>query len=63
MAPDAPSRKTRKQIENQLIEVLRERWREWQTAGEENREIARQRFLGALEAFNGFVLYGKLPGE
>jgi hypothetical protein len=49
MAPDAPSRKTRQQIEDELMEVLRERWREWEAASEENREIARQRFLDALE--------------
>jgi hypothetical protein len=56
MAPDAPSRKTRQQIQDELLKVLRERHWEWETASEENREIARQRFMNALQAFTGFGL-------
>jgi hypothetical protein len=63
MVPDAHPQKTRKQIENELMEVLRERQREWKAAGEDIRGIARQRFMNALDVSYALVLYGKLPGE
>jgi hypothetical protein len=63
MAPDARPPNTRRQIENDLLEPLHERQQEWRAGGEGNREIARQRFVDAVEAFSGFVLYGKLPAE
>jgi hypothetical protein len=63
MAPDAPSGKTRQEFENELMELLRKRRWEWETASEENREIAGHRFMDALAAFNGFVVFEKLPEE
>ena len=54
---------TSQQIETELLEVLRLRQYEWVTASDGQRDIARQRFMNALHAFNSAVLYGKYPNE
>jgi hypothetical protein len=56
-------RKTSQQIEIKLLEVLRERQRDWVSASEHDRDSARVRFLTALRAFNKFILDGKLPDD
>jgi hypothetical protein len=53
--------KTRRQIENDLLEDLRQRQMEWMQASDQDREAARRQFIGALQVFNDLVLYGKLP--
>jgi hypothetical protein len=53
--------KTRQRIEQDLLEVLNLRQREWISATDDNRDLARRRFMDALHAFNDFVLDGKLP--
>jgi hypothetical protein len=53
--------KTREQLEEDLLETLRQRQAEWKRASNDERDAARQRFIEALHAFNSLVLYNKLP--
>ena len=57
---------TRAQVENDLLEVLRQREVEWIQASTQDRDTARQQFKDALDLFNsvviyGVVIYGKIP--
>ena len=45
------------------MEALHQRQREWITAREENRALARESFMNALRAFNALVINGKVPEE
>jgi hypothetical protein len=58
-----PLPKTPQQIEDELMEVLRQAQLEWSRASEDNREAARQRFISALHVFNGLVFDNKPPEE
>ena len=53
--------KTRQEVEKELMEVLRARQQEWISASDQDRDLARQRFLDALRAFNALILSGKIP--
>jgi hypothetical protein len=59
----AQSPKTRQQVEIELLEALRHHQMEWIASSDGNRDIARQRFMNALHAFNSFVLYNKPPDD
>ena len=50
----------RKQIENGLLEDLRQKQIEWMRASDHDRVAARQQFIDALNRFNSLVLEGKL---
>ena len=54
---------SRQQIENDLIQAVRQRQAEWQGASEATRDAAQQRSLKAFEAFAAFVLDGRIPDE
>ncbi len=43
------------------MEVLRRRQRERSSADEDNRDVARQRFMNALYAFNSLVQPDRIP--
>ena len=49
--------KTTRELETALFEQLRLRRAEWARASEANRDLARQRFMDALDAFIRLVLY------
>lgn len=51
----------RQQLEEELLEKLRQRQDEWIRASEDDRDAARQRFMDALHVFNSLILYDKLP--
>jgi len=51
--------KNRQQMQNELMEVLRQRQDEWSRASDDNRAVARLRFLNVLRKLNSLVLYGK----
>jgi hypothetical protein len=53
--------KTREELEEALLETLRQRQAEWIRASDDERDEARQRFMAALKAFNSLVLYYKIP--
>jgi len=58
--------RTKQEMETDLLEELRLRRREWNRASEEDRDVARQRFMNALDTFyslvlHGLVLHGKPP--
>ena len=58
--------RTKQEMETDLLEELRLRQREWNRASEEDRDVARQRFMNALDTFyslvlHGLVLHGKPP--
>lgn len=55
----AAARETHQQIADVLMKVLRARQAEWLVAPHESQEVARQRFMNALFAFNTFVFGGK----
>ena len=52
-----PPSKTRWQIEDEVMEELRHRQLEWTNASEEDRDLARQKFLNTLHIFNSLILY------
>jgi hypothetical protein len=52
-----------RQIEIQLMEILRLRQHAWITADEEHREVARQRFVNALHTYIALVFNSALPQE
>ena len=49
------------QIADELMEALRRRQREWSSADEDNRDVARQRFMNALYAFHSLILPDRIP--
>ena len=51
--------KTREQIENDLLEQLRQRHIDWIGASEQERDAARRRFMDALHWLNRFVFAAK----
>jgi hypothetical protein len=53
--------KTREELEEALLETLRQRQAQWIRASDDERDEARQRFMAALKAFNNLVLYNKIP--
>ena len=53
--------KTRQQIETELLDELRQTQAEWCSAAENDRDAARQRFMDALQRFNGVILHKKPP--
>jgi hypothetical protein len=62
MAHSEPKiQKARQDLETELLEIMRERQREWASAKDEHRDLMRQRFMNALHAFNSLVLYDKHP--
>jgi hypothetical protein len=58
----AKPQKTRERIENELLEDLRQKRAEWIKASEDNRDLARQRFINALLIFDIVVIH-KTPLE
>jgi hypothetical protein len=63
MATNGFGPRTRRQIESDLIEVVRKRQREWLTAGEADRELTRHRFMESLQVFEDLAFFGKFPGR
>ena len=55
---EARQLKTKHEVEFELLEELEFRQVEWTRASEEDRDVTRQRYMNALQAFNSFVLYG-----
>jgi len=53
--------KTREELEEALLENLRQRQAEWIRASDDERDDARKRLIDALHAFNSLVLYNKIP--
>ena len=53
--------KRREELEETLLEILRQRQLEWIRASGDERDEARKRFITALHAFNGLVLHNKIP--
>ncbi len=49
------------QIENNLLEDLRQKQLAWIRASEADRDLLRQQFMNALQVFNSLVLDRKLP--
>ena len=60
LADDPPPIATCQQAEMHRLEVLHQRQLEWISAPDEMRDIARQRFMNALDTFNLLVSYDKL---
>jgi hypothetical protein len=62
MSEASPSRLDyRQHVEAELLEAVRRTQLAWRDATEEKRDVARQRFKDALNAFNSVVLHGKEP--
>ena len=53
--------KTREELEEALLENVRQRQTEWIRASDEERDEARKRFIDALRAFNSLVVHYKIP--
>lgn len=51
----------RQHVEAELLDEVRRTQQAWHDATEEKRDVARQRFKDALNAFNSVVLHGKEP--
>lgn len=56
--------KTRQQIEDELRAEMELRLAQFKAAlPGEDQTAAKERFIAALSAFNGFVLYGRMPND
>ena len=56
-----PQAKTRQQIESYLLAQLRQRQIAWIAASDQDRDVARQRFMNTLHSLNGFMFDGEIP--
>jgi len=62
MLEATPSRvEYRQHVEAELLEEVHRAQMAWRDATVEKRDVARQRFKEALNAFNSVVLHGKEP--
>ena len=53
----------KRQLESELLEEVRLRRTEWDKAPEGQRDLARYRYMDALDALNQLLRYGKLPSN
>ena len=53
--------KSRQEVEEELLDVMKERRREWINANPQDRGFARLRFRQSVQAFNAVVLYAEGP--
>lgn len=60
---DPTTPKRREQIGDELMEVLRQAQSEWSKTSEDNRDVARQRFITTLHVFDGLFLDNNNPPE
>jgi hypothetical protein len=55
--------KTRQQIEGELLTEVEVRLVQFRVASGEERTAAKDRLIVALFAFNGLILYGRMPSD
>jgi hypothetical protein len=61
--PASTATAIREQIETELRDIVRKRHHVWKSAGADQQQISRERFMNALKALNTLLLEAKSPGS